>query len=248
VGKKIKQLPKYEQEQQNVDSNLEEFDKGSIHIKKLDINFKTKSQEELWNLIETNQIVICSGEAGTGKSHISLLKALDLMRGNSKKYKKIYITTPAVEADGEKLGYLPGDVNDKLGPYMYSSIYLLKKILGDVKVNRMIERKHIEILALSYLRGVNIDNAILICEESQNLTIKTLKTLLTRIGENAKFILNGDLSQSDRVKNHKDSGLFFAIDKLKDISDIGIFQFKENDIVRNPIITLILKAFNENSN
>jgi phosphate starvation-inducible PhoH-like protein len=142
------------------------------------------------------------------------------------------------------MGFLPGTVEEKMAPYTYSSIYLFKKILGEQKVDRMIQRGHIEIMALAFLRGVNIDNSILICEEAQNLTKKTAKTLLTRIGENAKFILNGDLSQSDRVKNQKESGLFFAMDKLKDIPQIGIFEFKDEDIVRNPVIGVILQRFN----
>jgi len=236
-------------QQQNQDENQDETQKVLIgsKIKKLDVNFKTESQEQLWNMIESKEIIICAGDAGTGKSHISLLKALELTKKYPKKYKKIFITTPAKEADGEQMGFLPGGVEEKLAPYTYSSLYLLKKILGDVKVDRLIKSKDVEVIALAYLRGVNIDNAILICDEAQNLTKKTLKTLLTRIGEDSKFILNGDLSQSDRVDDYKKSGLYFALENLKDIPQIGLFKFKEEDIVRNPVISLIIKRFNENN-
>jgi len=220
-------------------------DEDTIKIKELNITFKTDSQKELWDLIENKEIVICAGESGTGKSFLSLFKALDLMKNYPKQYKKIIITTPVKEADGESMGYLPGGIEEKLAPYTYSSIYLLKKILGDVKVDRMLKAKRIEIIALAYLRGVNIDNAILICDEAQNLTKKTMKTLLTRIGENAKFILNGDLNQSDRVDDHTKSGMYDALNKLKDIPQIGLFQFKKEDIVRNPVIGIILERLNE---
>jgi phosphate starvation-inducible protein PhoH and related proteins len=217
---------------------------SNIRIKKLNVQFRTKAQEELWEIIGNKEVTICAGAAGTGKSHISILRSLDLMQKFPEKYKKIIITTPIVEADGEKMGFLPGTVEEKMAPYTYSSLYIFKKILGEQKVQRMIERGHIETMALAFLRGVNIDNSILICEEAQNLTKKTAKTLLTRIGENSKFILNGDFTQSDRVKNEKESGLFFAMERLKDIPQIGVFEFSDNDIVRNPVISLILKRFN----
>ena len=216
---------------------------GQIKIKKLNIEFKTKAQEELWNLIDKKEITIVAGSAGTGKSHISILKALDLLSKHPNKYKKIIITCPAHEAD-EKIGYLPGTVADKLAPYVYSLKYIFYKILGEQKTERMFERDQIKVLAMGFLRGVNIDSSILICDEFQNCTPRQAKTLLTRIGEDAKFIFNGDYSQSDRYTNYKDSGLFFSMEKLKDIPQIGIFEFSDSDIIRNPIIGVILKKFN----
>jgi phosphate starvation-inducible PhoH-like protein len=229
---------------QQTNQELEEEINNAIKIKKLEISFRTKAQEELWNLIDQKEITICAGAAGTGKSHISVLKALDLLSKQQNKYKKIILTTPIQEADGERMGFLPGTVEEKMSPYTFSSIYLFRKILGDQKVDRMLERKQIEIMALAFFRGVNIDNSILICEESQNLTKKTMRTLLTRIGENSKFLISGDIQQSDRNKDIKDNGLFFAMEKLKDIPQIGLFEFSDLDIVRNPVISIILKRFN----
>lgn len=225
------------------DEQNEKGEQDHLKIRKLEFKFRTSAQEQLWNLIDQKEITICAGSAGTGKSHISILKALDLLSKQPDKYKRIIITTPVIEAD-EKLGFLPGTVEEKLAPYTYSSLYLFEKILGKQKVERMLERGHIHIMALAYLRGVNIDNSVLICEEFQNTTPRQAKTLLTRIGENSKFILNGDYSQSDRYKNHKECGLFFSMDKLRDIPQIGIFEFADTDIVRNPIISVILKRFN----
>jgi phosphate starvation-inducible PhoH-like protein len=232
----------YNSPQSNQEKDTDESD--HIKIRKLEIKFRTQAQEELWNLLDQKEIVICAGSAGTGKSHISILKALDLLSKQPEKYKRIIITTPILEADGERMGFLPGTADEKMGPYIYSSIYLFEKILGKQKVERMRQREHIFPIALAYMRGINVDNSILICDEAQNLTPKTMKTLLTRIGENSKFILNGDLSQSDRCKDHKDNGLFFAMEKLQNIDEIGIFEFEDKDIIRNPIIGKILKRFN----
>jgi len=220
-----------------------DLDKNSIRIKKLSVEFKSESQKKLWDLIDSKEITIVAGSAGTGKTHISILKALDLMSKFPDKYKKIILTTPAHEAD-EKLGYLPGTIDEKLDPYIYSMKYIFCKILGPQKTDRMFERDHIKVLPMGFLRGVNIDGSILICDEFQNCTPKQAKTLLTRIGENSKFILNGDYSQSDRYNDYKNSGLFVSMEKLKNMCEIGIFEFSDKDIIRNPIIAKILKHFN----
>lgn len=207
------------------------------------IEFRTESQLKYWNLIGEKEMTFCSGPAGTGKSYISLARALQIFSKERTKYKKIVIVKPAVEAD-EKLGYLPGSMEEKLEPYIYSTKYILEKILGKPKIDNLFSKGKIEIMALAYMRGINVDNSILIFEEAQNCTPRQMKTLLTRIGENSKFIISGDHEQSDRYKDMKESGLYFATDKLKKVPEIGIFEFGASDIVRNPLVGKILEKFN----
>jgi phosphate starvation-inducible PhoH-like protein len=154
------------------------------------------------------------------------------------------IVRPAVEAE-EKLGSLPGSLEEKLDPYISPSYYLLNKLIGKENRERMIQSDFIEVQALAYIRGWNIDNTILIFEEGQNSTPNQMKLLLTRIGFNSKFFISGDLEQTDRYKDKKQSGLWDAIEKFKDMNDIGVFEFNEDDIVRNPLITQILKKYNK---
>jgi phosphate starvation-inducible PhoH-like protein len=210
---------------------------------RIDYKFKNKSQKEFINLIENNQITICSGPAGVGKSYLSVAIALDLLKTGI--YKKIHLITPAVEA-GEKLGFLPGDLLEKLQPYLYSTYYLFDKLIGKANRMKLISNGYIEPLAISFLRGVNIDNSILIFEEAQNSSITTMKTILTRIGSNSKFIISGDLGQidNDKIVTCSKSGLQYALNNLCGIDQIGIFKFTDDDInVRNPLITAILNKF-----
>ncbi|HLP82095.1 MAG TPA: PhoH family protein, partial [Nitrosomonas sp.] len=193
-----------------------------------------------------NQITFCTGAAGTGKSHISVLKAIDMLFTGQ--VDKIFITTPVVEAD-EKLGFLPGGVDEKLDPYTYSTMYLFEKILPKRKVELLKERGAIKIMPLAYMRGINIDNAVVIAEEMQNCTPRQMKTFLTRIGSNAKFIISGDLEQQDRYHaNQKNTnGLYDAMQKFSraEYKDIGVFQFDNEDIVRNPLIAKILEQYKD---
>lgn len=226
------------------DFDFEDQNNGNGKFKNLDhVEFRTPTQKDYWNLIYEKEITLCSGPAGTGKSYISLARALHIFSKERSKYKKIIVVKPVVEAD-EKLGYLPGSVEEKLEPYVYSTKYILEKILGKQRVDHLFSKGKIEVMALAYMRGINIDNAIVVCEEAQNMTPKQMKTLLTRIGENSKFIISGDHEQSDRYKKHTDSGLYFAMNKLKNIPEIGILEFQQIDIVRNPIISKILDRFN----
>ena len=207
------------------------------------IEYKTENQKKYWDLIGEKEMTFCLGPAGTGKSFISLAKALQIFSKERRKYKKIIVVKPAVEAD-EKLGYLPGSMEEKLEPYIYSTKYILEKLLGKQKIENLFSKGKIEVMALAYMRGINIDNAILIFEEAQNCTPRQMKTILTRIGENSKFIISGDMEQSDRYTDMKQSGLYFAMNKLKDIPEIGLFEFQQADIVRNPLVGKILEKFN----
>ena len=225
-----------------IESTTKEYKSTEQILHKLPkLQFRTEAQEKLWKIIDEHEISLISGPAGTGKSHISVAKSIELL--TNKKFSKIIIVKPVVEAD-EHLGFLPGDVDEKLTPYTFSTFYLFEKILGKRRLEALIENGHLIVMALAYLRGVNIDNSILLFEECQNATPRQMKTLLTRIGENSKFIISGDLEQSDRYKHEKDTGLYVAIEKLKDIEEIGTLEFSQSDIVRNPIIGKILKKFN----
>ena len=211
-------------------------------IKKPKEKFLTKNQEEYWKILGDNQITLCFGPAGVGKSYIAMKRAIDLLWDDNNKYEKIIIVRPAVEAE-EKLGSLPGGLEEKLDPYIYPSYYLLNKIIGKEARERMKDEGYIEVAALAYMRGWNVDNTILVFEEAQNATPAQIKLLLTRIGFNSKFFLSGDLEQSDKFKDKTKTGLYDAKKRLENVRGIGIFEFGNEDIVRNPIIGEILKRY-----
>jgi phosphate starvation-inducible PhoH-like protein len=215
--------------------------------KKTKEKFLSESQKIYYDILTKNQITICSGPAGVGKSYISMKAAVDLLSDPTTPYEKIVIVRPAVEAE-EKLGSLPGNVEEKLDPYIFPSYYLLNKIIGKEAREKLKEIDVIEVFALAYMRGMNIDNTILIFEEAQNATPGQMKLLLTRIGFNSKFFISGDLEQFDRHKNKTQTGLWDALRKHKNTDDVGIFQFKDEDVVRNPLISKLLKNYENNEN
>ena len=217
---------------------------NSIIKKKQKNKFLTDNQREYYQSLISNQITICSGPAGVGKSFVAMKAAVDLLTDPSNGYEKIIIVRPAVEAE-EKLGALPGNLEEKLDPYIFPSYYLLNKIIGKESREKLKDLEVIEVFALAYMRGMNIDNSILIFEEAQNSTPNQMKLLLTRIGFNSKFFISGDLEQTDRYKDIKQSGLYDAITRFNFVNDISIFEFNQNDVVRNPLITKILKKYEE---
>jgi phosphate starvation-inducible PhoH-like protein len=206
--------------------------------------FLSDNQKDYYDLLINNQITICSGPAGVGKSYISMKAAVDLLMDPNKSYEKIIIVRPAVEAE-EKLGSLPGNLEEKLDPYIFPSYYLLNKIIGKEAREKLKEGEVIEVFALAYMRGMNIDNSILIFEEAQNSTPNQMKLLLTRIGFNSKFFISGDLEQTDRYKDKKQSGLYDALQRFNKIPDIGVYDFKNAKNVRNPLISKILVKYDE---
>lgn len=210
--------------------------------KRYKLKCKNVKQKDFANLISEKEIVIAAGPAGVGKSYVAIASAIELLFDKSNPYKTIIISKPAIEAD-EKHGFLPGDIKEKMDPYVASSIDIIDKILGITTRTKMVEAGSIRVEALAFIRGKTIDNAILIMEECQNMSPKQVKTLLTRIGSNSKFILSGDLDQSDKYRDVNESGLYDAMKKHKNISEIGFFEFSNEDIVRNPIITKILNNY-----
>jgi phosphate starvation-inducible PhoH-like protein len=209
--------------------------------------FLTENQKIYYETLLNNQITICSGPAGVGKSYVAMKTAVDLLLDDSNGYDKIIIVRPAVEAE-EKLGSLPGNLEEKLDPYIFPSYYLLNKIIGKEAREKLKEAEVIEVFALAYMRGMTIDNSILVFEEAQNATPKQMKLLLTRIGTSSKFFISGDIEQTDRYKDKKHSGLYDALIRFTNIPGVGIFEFGDNDGVRNPIITKILQKYEEDRN
>ena len=214
--------------------------------------FLTNNQKKYYDTLIESEITVCSGPAGVGKSYITMKAAIDLLADPDTPYEKIIIVRPAVEAE-EKLGSLPGNVEEKLDPYIFPSYYLLNKIIGKESREKLKDIDVIEVFALAFMRGMNIDNSILIFEEGQNASPSQMKLLLTRIGFNSKFFISGDVEQSDKYKNKTLSGLWDAIEKFRDDDYVSTFEFKDkNDIVRNPLISKILRKYDnepdENSN
>ena len=217
---------------------------NSVIKRKQKSKFLSDNQKDYYDILVSNQITICSGPAGVGKSYISMKAAVDLLMDPSNSYEKIIIVRPAVEAE-EKLGSLPGNLEEKLDPYIFPSYYLLNKIIGKDAREKLKEAEIIEVFALAYMRGMNIDNSILIFEEAQNATPNQIKLLLTRIGYNSKFFISGDLEQTDRYKDKKQSGLYDALQRFNNVNDIGIYDFRNAINVRNPLIGKILERYDE---
>lgn len=225
--------------------NKKEFISSVIKRKTKD-KFLTSNQKKYYDTLIDSEITVCSGPAGVGKSYITMKAALDLLADPETPYEKIIIVRPAVEAE-EKLGSLPGNVEEKLDPYIFPSYYLMNKIIGKEAREKLKDADIIEVFALAFMRGMNIDNSILIFEEGQNATPSQMKLLLTRIGFNSKFFISGDVEQSDKFKNKTHSGLWDAIEKFRDGDDISVFEFTdEKDIVRNKLISKILKKYEDN--
>ena len=204
--------------------------------------FLSESQKEYYQTLWDNEITICTGPAGVGKSYVAMSAAVQLLLDDNNSYEKIIIVRPAVEAE-EKLGALPGNLEEKLDPYIFPSYYLLNKIIGKETREKLKEYDIIEVFALAYMRGMNIDNSILIFEEAQNSTPSQMKLLLTRIGFNSKFFISGDIEQTDRYKDKTQSGLYDAMNRFADLPEVGTHDFRTDDIIRNPIISKILKKY-----
>ena len=203
------------------------------------IKAKTLNQRKMVNSIEKNDIVFAIGPAGTGKTYTSVALAVKYLK--EKKVKRIILIRPAIEV-GENLGFLPGDLKEKLDPYMQPIYDALFDMIPFTKLNDYIEDGTIQISPLAFMRGRTLDNAFVILDEGQNTTQHQMKMFLTRMGQSAKFIITGDLTQVDLPINKK-SGLLHAKKILKDIKNISFINLDEKDIIRHKLVKQIINAY-----
>ena len=205
---------------------------------------RSKKQKAYVRALKTSPIVMSLGPAGTGKTYLAVAVALTMLL--EKKIERIILSRPAVEA-GEKLGFLPGDMKEKIDPYLrplYDSLY---DLLDYEKIQRKIESGEIEIAPLAFMRGRTLKNSFAILDEAQNATRTQIKMFLTRIGENSKLVVNGDPSQID-LPNKKDSGLVESQNILRDVKEISVINFDHNDVIRHPLVTKIVEAYQKKTN
>lgn len=204
------------------------------------IRFKTYNQYRLSDSIKHNDLVFSLGPAGTGKTFVAVLCACQAFKNGD--IKKIILTRPAVEA-GESLGFLPGDLKEKVDPYLMPLYDALYEIMGSENVDKMLEKNQIEIIPLAYMRGRTLNDAFVILDEAQNTTAGQMLMFLTRLGRNSKMVVNGDLSQIDLNLARTRSGLKVASEKLRNIKGISFNEFDRSDVVRHPLVEKIIENF-----
>lgn len=205
------------------------------------IRARNKTQQEMVKAYFANDLVFAVGPAGTGKTYIAIALAVRALK--NREIKRIILTRPAVEA-GERLGFLPGDLKDKLDPYLQPLYDALGDMIPSKKLQEFIAEGTIQIAPLAYMRGRTLDRACVILDEAQNTNLGQLKMFLTRMGANAKFIVTGDASQVD-LPRKEDSGLLKGINLLKNIKGVATIFFSNEDIVRHPLVSKIVKAFDK---
>ena len=224
------------------ESNVKSF-KQLIKTPKKSVIARSEKQSEYIKALKENDIVMSLGPAGTGKSFLAVSVAVTLLL--EKKIKRVILSRPAVEA-GEKLGFLPGDMKEKVDPYLRPFYDALYELFGADKIDKKIETGEIEIAPLAFMRGRTLKNCFAILDEAQNATETQIKMFLTRIGENSKLVVNGDPSQVDLI-NKTHSGLIKSKNILKDLKEIKIIEFDHNDVVRHPLVSKIIKAYQNKS-
>ena len=232
----------------NKDMKLEETNIKSfsqlIKTPKKSVIARSEKQSDYIKALKENDIVMSIGPAGTGKSFLAVSVAVTLLM--EKKIERVILSRPAVEA-GEKLGFLPGDMKEKVDPYLRPLYDALYELFESEKIDKKIESGEIEIAPLAFMRGRTLKNCVAILDEAQNATETQIKMFLTRIGENSKLVVNGDPSQIDLI--HKsESGLLKSINILKNLSEIKIIKFDHRDVVRHPLVSKIITAYQKNNN
>jgi len=205
------------------------------------IKARTVNQKKLVDSIQKNDMVFAIGPAGTGKTYTAVALAVKALK--AKEVKRIVLTRPAVEA-GENLGFLPGDLKEKLDPYLMPLYDALRDMIPPERLAEMIQYGVIEIAPLAFMRGRTLDKAFVILDEAQNTTIMQMKMFLTRMGMTAKFVITGDMSQVDLPHKQK-SGLAYALDTLSDVEGIGVVRMAQVDVIRHSLVKRIIAAFDE---
>lgn len=226
-----------------IEENSNNISKNSLlTLSKLNLTLKAKSenQKKLIHEISDKEIIICAGGPGTGKTYVSCGMALKLLKSGS--FNKIVIIKSVTTLQQEAVGFIKGTLKEKMEPFIYSFIHNFEKLIGKFNVDQLRQQNLIEELPIAYMRGINIDNAIIIVDECQNISIGNIRTILSRLGENSKMILLGDLNQKD-IKNKNDSALQFLIDNFKSIEEFGIVELTEDDQIRNKLINKIEDVF-----
>ena len=215
---------------------------------KINIKCKSENQKQLVNSIKQNEITICCGLPGTGKTYLSCAQALKLLKTkHPNKYKRIVLIKSVTTLKNEEIGFLKGTLEEKMEPFIDSFMDNFRKLIGKSRTQRLKQLGLIEVLPIAFARGRSIDNSIIIIDEAQNISLENIRTLMTRIGDDSKMIILGDVKQAD-IRNKKDSSLGIIIKKFKNIENFGTVTLNdETDVIRNPIIKTIEYVF-ENLN
>ena len=224
------------------ESNVKSF-KQLIKTPRKSVIARSEKQSDYIKALKENDIIMSLGPAGTGKSFLAVSVGVTMLM--EKKIDRVILSRPAVEA-GEKLGFLPGDMKEKVDPYLRPLYDALYELFGPDKIDKKIETGEIEIAPLAFMRGRTLKNCFAILDEAQNATETQIKMFLTRIGENSKLVVNGDPSQIDLI-NKKDSGLIKSKNILKDLDEIKVIEFDHNDVVRHPLVSKIIQAYQNKS-
>ena len=211
-----------------------------------DLQYKNAAQKRFYNIISKKDITFCIGPAGCGKTYLSVHRALRELGDKNNSIDGIVIVKPLVEAAGEKIGFLPGDVEEKTLPFMMSFYYNMEQIIGKQRVNILKDSGVIEVIPLAFMRGITLSNKFVILDEAQNATPDQIKMFVTRIGENSKYIITGDLEQSDIKKGT--SGIEDEIKRFAGVHGVGLASFKEKDVVRHSLVKRLLKRYHKGFN
>ena len=211
-----------------------------------ELQYKNTAQKRFYKTISKKDITFGIGPAGCGKTYLSVHRALRELGDKDNSIDGIVIVKPLVEAAGEKIGYLPGDVEEKTAPFMMSFYYNMEQIIGKQRLQILKESNTIQVIPLAFMRGITLANKFVILDEAQNATPEQIKMFVTRIGENSKYIITGDLEQSD-IKKHN-SGLEDAIKRFAGVHGVGLASFKEKDVVRHSLVRRLLKRYKPSFN
>jgi len=211
-----------------------------------EMEFKNPAQKRFYNTISKKDVTFCIGPAGVGKTYLSVHRALRELGNKDSRIDGIIIVKPLVEADGEKIGFLPGDLEEKTAPWMMSFYYNMEQIIGKQRLRMLKEGGIVEVMPLAFMRGITLSNKFVILDEAQNATPDQIKMFVTRIGQDSKYIITGDLEQSD-LRN-RTSGLEDAIKRFAGVTGVGLSKFTEKDIVRHPMVKRLLKRYHNGFN